>query len=415
MVTKEREYFILRGTVQRQKLDEDIDRILELYNDHGYVQARVESYDIQVDREKARATIRIVVVEGPQYQVGGDRLHRADACSPRRRSGASIGSRPATSSRAPSCATASGASPISTAPSAAPPPTYPAHRSGQPADPTINVTFEIDRGARGLRGAHQHHAATPAARRRSSAARSPWRRAISSRCQKLHAGAAAADQPRLLRQGQRRPPRPAPTRTRSSSTSTSPRSPPASSPSAAATAPRTASSAPSTCPSATSSAAAGRCPAHPRRRHHQQGTISFTEPWLFDRPLSAGFDLFNNRRIHGLHRRAPSAATSGSAIPSGSTGVERRSTGSASIPGRDGSSGRRRRATRSVVRVVTLDVEQIEAGRQRPVEQPGLGEADGALLAVARRPGSVGHLPAPARGSCSGRCRGCRRSCPGSE
>ncbi len=29
----------------------------------------------------------------------------------------------------------------------------------------------------------------------------------------------------------------------------------------------------------------------------QQGQIGFTEPWLFDRPLSAGFDLFNNRRI----------------------------------------------------------------------------------------------------------------------
>ena len=29
----------------------------------------------------------------------------------------------------------------------------------------------------------------------------------------------------------------------------------------------------------------------------QQGTISFTEPWLFDRPLSAGFDVFNNRQV----------------------------------------------------------------------------------------------------------------------
>jgi outer membrane protein insertion porin family len=28
----------------------------------------------------------------------------------------------------------------------------------------------------------------------------------------------------------------------------------------------------------------------------QQGIISFTEPWLFDRPLSAGFDLFNVKR-----------------------------------------------------------------------------------------------------------------------
>jgi outer membrane protein insertion porin family len=28
----------------------------------------------------------------------------------------------------------------------------------------------------------------------------------------------------------------------------------------------------------------------------QQGQISFTEPWLFDRPLSAGFDLFSTQR-----------------------------------------------------------------------------------------------------------------------
>jgi len=71
MDTQEREYVVLRGTVQRQRLDEDVDRIIQLYNDHGYVQARVESSEIQVDREKARATIRIVVVEGPQFKVGG--------------------------------------------------------------------------------------------------------------------------------------------------------------------------------------------------------------------------------------------------------------------------------------------------------------------------------------------------------
>ena len=61
----------MRGTVQRQTLDEDRDRIVQLYNDHGYIQARVESSDIQVDRVAARATIRIVVVEGPQFHVGG--------------------------------------------------------------------------------------------------------------------------------------------------------------------------------------------------------------------------------------------------------------------------------------------------------------------------------------------------------
>jgi len=69
MAVQEREYFILRGTVQRQRLDEDIERILALYNDHGYIQARVESHDITVDRDKARVTITIRVVEGPQYHV----------------------------------------------------------------------------------------------------------------------------------------------------------------------------------------------------------------------------------------------------------------------------------------------------------------------------------------------------------
>ncbi len=71
METQEREYIVLRGTVQRQRLDEDVDRIIQLYNDYGYVQARVESSDIQIDRQNARATIRIVVVEGPQFKVGG--------------------------------------------------------------------------------------------------------------------------------------------------------------------------------------------------------------------------------------------------------------------------------------------------------------------------------------------------------
>lgn len=71
MDTREREYYVLRGTVQRQRLDEDVDRIIQLYNDHGYVQARVEKVDTEVDRENARATIRIVVVEGPQFKVGG--------------------------------------------------------------------------------------------------------------------------------------------------------------------------------------------------------------------------------------------------------------------------------------------------------------------------------------------------------
>jgi outer membrane protein insertion porin family len=71
METQEREFIILRGTVQREKLDADLDRIVQLYNDYGYIQARVESSDIEIDRIRARATIKIRVVEGPQFTVGG--------------------------------------------------------------------------------------------------------------------------------------------------------------------------------------------------------------------------------------------------------------------------------------------------------------------------------------------------------
>jgi len=70
METKERQYFILRGKVQRQRLDTDVDRIIDAYNDNGYIQARVESTDIAIDRERAHVMITIVVVEGPQFRVG---------------------------------------------------------------------------------------------------------------------------------------------------------------------------------------------------------------------------------------------------------------------------------------------------------------------------------------------------------
>jgi outer membrane protein insertion porin family len=70
MQTQERYYFIIRGVAHRQRLEQDADLIVQLYNDHGYIQARVESTDVQADRERARVTIKIVVVEGPQFFVG---------------------------------------------------------------------------------------------------------------------------------------------------------------------------------------------------------------------------------------------------------------------------------------------------------------------------------------------------------
>ena len=71
LLTQERQYFVLRGTLQRQKLDEDLDRIVQIYNDYGYIQARVESHSVDIDRGRARVVIRIAVVEGAQFRVGG--------------------------------------------------------------------------------------------------------------------------------------------------------------------------------------------------------------------------------------------------------------------------------------------------------------------------------------------------------
>ena len=121
MVTQERAVFILRGTVQRQKLEEDVERIVGLYQDHGYVQMRVERYDTSVNRETARVTVTIDIVEGAQYRVGTIKLTGLNLF-PEARSAASFASRRETSSPAPSCATPSAGSPTSTARSAAPRP-----------------------------------------------------------------------------------------------------------------------------------------------------------------------------------------------------------------------------------------------------------------------------------------------------
>ena len=67
--TQEREFWILPGKLQRLRIDEDIERILALYNDFGYVQARVEGHEVQLDRERARVNLIFTVVEGPQYRL----------------------------------------------------------------------------------------------------------------------------------------------------------------------------------------------------------------------------------------------------------------------------------------------------------------------------------------------------------
>ena len=71
MSTKERLYWIFPfSTVQRKIFDDDVDRILQVYADHGFIQARVESTEIVPDLARKKVTLRVRVVEGPQFRTG---------------------------------------------------------------------------------------------------------------------------------------------------------------------------------------------------------------------------------------------------------------------------------------------------------------------------------------------------------
>ncbi len=71
MLTKERFLWILPfSTVHRKVFEEDAERILNLYSDFGYVQARIESHEIIPDLARGEVTLRTRVIEGPQFRVG---------------------------------------------------------------------------------------------------------------------------------------------------------------------------------------------------------------------------------------------------------------------------------------------------------------------------------------------------------
>lgn len=71
MQTRERLFWIFPfSTVQRRVFDDDVDRVLQLYADHGYIQARVESHDIVPDLPRKKVTLRMRVAEGPQFRTG---------------------------------------------------------------------------------------------------------------------------------------------------------------------------------------------------------------------------------------------------------------------------------------------------------------------------------------------------------
>ena len=146
MATQERLYFILPGTVQRQKLDEDLDRIVQFYNDNGYLQARVESHDIQVDRVKARGDHPHRGGRGAAVPHGRDRRHRQQ----RAPGGGHPAADPAEDGRGVlsrrRCATACGASWTSTGASGGRPPTSTRTCPRTPPHGSSTSTFEINEG-----------------------------------------------------------------------------------------------------------------------------------------------------------------------------------------------------------------------------------------------------------------------------
>jgi outer membrane protein insertion porin family len=71
LLTQERIFFILPfSKVSRKVFEEDAERVINLYADNGYIQARVESQEIVPDFQRNKLTLRMRVVEGPQFRVG---------------------------------------------------------------------------------------------------------------------------------------------------------------------------------------------------------------------------------------------------------------------------------------------------------------------------------------------------------
>ena len=70
LATKDREFFFFRGTLKREELTRDRDRIQAFYLDRGYLQVKVQDPQITLDRTNKRITVRFAVEEGPQFRLG---------------------------------------------------------------------------------------------------------------------------------------------------------------------------------------------------------------------------------------------------------------------------------------------------------------------------------------------------------
>ena len=85
------------GTYQETKFDEDAERVVEYYRDHGYIKAHVGEPELKVledskDKKTRWVELRIPVTEGQRYQVGnfdfaGNTVVKTDALGRSSRSG----------------------------------------------------------------------------------------------------------------------------------------------------------------------------------------------------------------------------------------------------------------------------------------------------------------------------------------
>jgi outer membrane protein insertion porin family len=83
METRVRFLYFFFGTLKREDLRRDLDRVRALYLDHGYLEVKVDEPQVEVDRKARHVKIVLRVAEGPQYKVGkvqvtGNRVFRDD-------------------------------------------------------------------------------------------------------------------------------------------------------------------------------------------------------------------------------------------------------------------------------------------------------------------------------------------------
>ncbi len=74
IATRELLLFFFYGTLKREELQRDLDRIKAFYLDNGYLDIKVEEPEIRVIEQKRKLEITIRVEEGAQYRVGEVRV-----------------------------------------------------------------------------------------------------------------------------------------------------------------------------------------------------------------------------------------------------------------------------------------------------------------------------------------------------